>query len=298
VNARCFQAPVLSHVQEEPAQGNRVASFMEPTLGHVVANTVKEACAAPNVEVTTISEVLLPCATADIFPRNRGCHSVAEAVMQLEPGHPLAMLSYASNTSAIALLKHPNLLDRFSGGGGFTIFVPSTKALASAALTMESDPSVIEHVLRGHIIPQRVCSNGALPAGAIPTLATKSVCGALSKLTIARVGTNLQVSNGKGNMALTQATNIQICGGVLHEIDSVLMPCTLAEYRAVGSAAAVPQTAAAGAAPSLPKTPPSNLQGSSLRSESQSKTVGASNGGKHIAPFAAAALAFACASVL
>ena len=120
------------------------------------------------------------------------------------------------NTLATAL-KAAGLIETLKGPGPFTVFAPTDAAFAkipAAALkALLADKKKLTAVLTYHVVP------GAVMAGQVVGL-TEATTVQGSKIAIKVVGGKVMLN---GNTTVT-ATDIKAKNGVIHVIDTVLMP--------------------------------------------------------------------------
>jgi transforming growth factor-beta-induced protein len=121
-----------------------------------------------------------------------------------------------SFTTLVSLVQSAGLADALSGPGPFTVFAPTDEAFAkvpkATLAALAADPAKLRAVLLYHVVP------GAVPSSAItgPT-AAKTLNGA--NLQLRRAGGMVMADNARVVAADVQASN-----GVIHVIDTVLIP--------------------------------------------------------------------------
>jgi len=115
------------------------------------------------------------------------------------------------------------LAETLSGPGPFTVFAPTNAAfaalLAELGVTTEqllADKALLTSVLTYHVVPGRVLA-GDITEGAMPT----TVQGQKFTLSLAG-GPNITDANGRKSNIV--ATNVQAANGVIHVIDTVILP--------------------------------------------------------------------------
>ena len=121
------------------------------------------------------------------------------------------------NTLAAAL-KAAGLVDALKGDGPFTVFAPTDEAFAKLpAGTVENllKPENIDQlkaILTYHVVPGRVFAADVVKLNSAATLN----------------GKKLKINAGKGavnvNKATVTATDIEAANGVIHVIDTVILP--------------------------------------------------------------------------
>ncbi len=114
-----------------------------------------------------------------------------------------------------SLVVKAGLTDTLKGTGPFTVFAPTNAAFAKVpAKTMEDlgkDPARLKAVLTYHVVP------GKVMAADVKNINSKTVNGA--NVALSKAGEFVTVEDGMVQKADVQATN-----GVVHMIDSVLIP--------------------------------------------------------------------------
>jgi uncharacterized surface protein with fasciclin (FAS1) repeats len=113
------------------------------------------------------------------------------------------------------LVAKAGLTDTLKGTGPFTVFAPSDDAFKKVpAKTMDalgSDPAMLAAVLKFHVLP------GAVKAADVKNSKVKTVNGA--DVEVSKAGESVTVED-----ALVQQADIVATNGVVHIIDSVLIP--------------------------------------------------------------------------
>ncbi|CAM3522197.1 MULTISPECIES: fasciclin domain-containing protein [Halomonas] len=134
------------------------------------------------------------------------------------------------HTTLVAAVKAAELVDVLQGEGPFTVFAPTDEAFAALpAGTVDTllQPENIEQlqtVLTYHVVPGNL-NRDALWEEVMEndgTVAFQTVQG--EYLTVVRNGNNLMVMDAQGNGANITVIDVAQSNGVIHVIDSVLMP--------------------------------------------------------------------------
>jgi transforming growth factor-beta-induced protein len=135
-----------------------------------------------------------------------------------KPTQTLAQIA-ANNTNLTnftSLLKKANLTDVLNGPGNFTVFAPDNAAFskvnASTLAAWQNNTTALRNVLFYHVIPKKLLSSDFIGSGALTTVNGLSVPYSVN-------GTKLKVDDATVTKADINATN-----GVIHVIDSVMMP--------------------------------------------------------------------------
>lgn len=120
-----------------------------------------------------------------------------------------------SFNTLVTAVKAAGLVDTLKGPGPFTVFAPTDEAFAKVPKAdldaLLADKEKLTAVLTYHVVPGKVMAADVKPG------MVKTVQG--SDITIAVEGGAVKVDN-----ATVTQTDIQTSNGVIHVIDSVIMP--------------------------------------------------------------------------
>jgi uncharacterized surface protein with fasciclin (FAS1) repeats len=124
----------------------------------------------------------------------------------------------ADHTTLVAAVKAAGLVETLQGAGPFTVFAPTDEAFAKlpagtleALLKPENKPK-LQRILTSHVVAGRI-----MAADVVKTSSAKSVSG--DTLTIASRDGGVTVGGAK-----VVKTDIAATNGVIHVIDSVILP--------------------------------------------------------------------------
>ncbi|WP_233741910.1 fasciclin domain-containing protein [Halpernia frigidisoli] len=134
------------------------------------------------------------------------------------------------HTTLVAAVKAAGLVETLSGKGPFTVFAPTNAAFEKLpAGTVESvlqpeNKATLTSILTYHVIARKISSKdlAAWIAKGKGKYTAKTVQG--EKLTFTASGKNIYVSDMKGNKAKVTIADVNQSNGVIHVIDTVLMP--------------------------------------------------------------------------
>jgi uncharacterized surface protein with fasciclin (FAS1) repeats len=134
------------------------------------------------------------------------------------------------HTTLVAAVKAAGLVETLSGPGPFTVFAPTNKAFAKLpkgtveTLLKPENKQTLTGVLTYHVVPGRISANDlaqwAKRDGGQHKL--KTVAG--EWLTVEAKGNMLTVWDSKGNRSNITIRNVFQSNGVIHVVDSVLLP--------------------------------------------------------------------------
>lgn len=134
------------------------------------------------------------------------------------------------HTTLVAAVKAAGLVDTLSGPGPFTVFAPTNKAFAKLpAGTVESlvqpeNKDKLTAILTYHVVPGTLTAadlKKAVKEGGGKT-ELKTVNGEM--LTVEMKGKNLEVMDAKGDMGRITIPDVMQSNGVIHVIDTVMVP--------------------------------------------------------------------------
>ena len=134
------------------------------------------------------------------------------------------------HTTLVAAVKAAGLADTLSGPGPFTVFAPTNAAFGKLpadtvdTLVMPENKATLTNVLTYHVVPGRLtaASIGAKIKAGKGSARLTTVEG---EPLIARMkGSALMLTDARGNVARVTIPNVLQSNGVIHVIDTVLMP--------------------------------------------------------------------------
>ncbi len=139
--------------------------------------------------------------------------------------------SQASNlTTLVAAVKAAGLAETLSGEGPFTVFAPTNEAFAKLPagtvddLLKPENKDQLAKILTYHVVPAKATSDAAMKmieddGGKHPA---KTVEG--GEITLGMEGESIVVMDASGNTATVTQADVMQSNGVVHVIDTVLMP--------------------------------------------------------------------------
>ncbi|MDX2064022.1 MAG: fasciclin domain-containing protein [Bacteroidia bacterium] len=136
----------------------------------------------------------------------------------------------ADHSTLVAAVKAAGLVETLSGKGPFTVFAPTNAAFAKLpAGTVETllkpeNKAQLTAILTYHVVPGKLLAKDVITAikkgGGSTTVTT--VQG--TTLFVALEGTNVVITDGNGGKATITATNLMAGNGVVHVLDTVVLP--------------------------------------------------------------------------
>lgn len=134
------------------------------------------------------------------------------------------------HTTLVAAVKAAGLVETLKGPGPFTVFAPTNAAFGKLpagtvdTLLMPANKGALTGVLTYHVVPGRMSAQQLMQAvragGGMATLRT--VQG--GTLTARMAGNALTLTDAKGGVSRVTIADVNQSNGVIHVIDTVLMP--------------------------------------------------------------------------
>ncbi len=139
-------------------------------------------------------------------------------------------LNSDDHTTLVAAVKAAGLAETLQGPGPFTVFAPTNEAFAKLpagtvdTLLMAENKATLTKVLTYHVVAGKMDSNDI--AKAIKSGMGKAELNTVSggKLWASMKGKDLILTDEKGGMAKVTIANVYQSNGVIHVIDTVLLP--------------------------------------------------------------------------
>jgi uncharacterized surface protein with fasciclin (FAS1) repeats len=136
----------------------------------------------------------------------------------------------SDHTTLVAAVKAAGLVETLEGKGPFTVFAPTNEAFDKLpagtvdTLVKPENKGKLTAILTYHVVPGKI-SAGALAAdikkgGGQATL--KTVNG--ETLTASKEGDTISLTDASGNTAKVTIADVNQSNGVIHVIDTVLLP--------------------------------------------------------------------------
>ncbi len=135
------------------------------------------------------------------------------------------------HTTLVAAVKAAGLVDTLEGAGPFTVFAPTNEAFAKLPagtvdnlLKPENKPTLVK-VLTYHVVPGRMTAVALMKAvkDGEGEAHLKTVAG--EDLIVKEAGPGkLTVTDSKGDVAMVTIADVLQSNGVIHVVDTVLLP--------------------------------------------------------------------------
>ena len=134
------------------------------------------------------------------------------------------------HTTLVTAVKAAGLVETLSGPGPFTVFAPTNAAFAKLpkgtveTLVKPESKAALTSILTYHVVAGKLDAKAiaaAIKAGKGKAMLT-TVNGA--KLTGSMMGKKLMLVDAKGGMSMVSIADVTQSNGVIHVVDTVLMP--------------------------------------------------------------------------
>jgi len=186
---------------------NNLASYVTKNSSGVSVNGAKVTSADIKAENGAIIHII----DAVLIPETRN-------IVQIAQSNP--NLSFLVEAVVRANEGSTKVIDILSSAGPFTVFAPTNDAFKAAGFATEAavraaDPVFLAGILTYHVIPARVYSTN---------LTTGNVGTAQAGLLAINASSATVKGNSNNNPSKIMTVNIPASNGVIHVIDSVLLP--------------------------------------------------------------------------
>lgn len=134
------------------------------------------------------------------------------------------------HTTLVAAVKAAGLVDTLKGKGPFTVFAPTNEAFAALpagtvdTLLMPENKEMLAKILKYHVVAGKMDSKAIMKAikKGNGKAMLKTVSG--GTLTASMNGNDLILTDEKGGMSKVTIADVRQSNGVIHVVDTVLMP--------------------------------------------------------------------------
>jgi uncharacterized surface protein with fasciclin (FAS1) repeats len=195
----------------------------------MVSKKLFSAVLATLVVLSIVGPTVVFAQTGNVVTTNATVNATKTATAKATQTLAQTIANNTTLTNFTGLLKKANLTNLLNGPGNYTVFAPDDAAFSkvdtSKLARWQNNTTELQNVLYYHIVPTKLLSNNLTGSGTLSTVNGYS-------LPYSVTGTALKVDNATVTKADINATN-----GVIHVIDSVMLPPTAT---ATASATAAP----------------------------------------------------------
>jgi uncharacterized surface protein with fasciclin (FAS1) repeats len=129
------------------------------------------------------------------------------------------------HTTLVAAVKAAGLVDTLEGKGPFTVFAPTNMAFGKLpagtvdTLVKPENKPTLTKILTYHVVPGRLDAAALTDGKKLKTVEGE-------ELTVKRSGDTVMIVDAKGGSSTVTISNVHQSNGVIHVVDTVLMPAT------------------------------------------------------------------------
>jgi uncharacterized surface protein with fasciclin (FAS1) repeats len=127
------------------------------------------------------------------------------------------------HTTLVAAVKAAGLVDTLEGKGPFTVFAPTNAAFAKLpagtvdTLVKPENKATLTRILTYHVVPGKLEASDLTDGKTLKTVEGE-------ELTVRRSGDTVMIIDSKGGSSTVTIPNVNQSNGVIHVVDTVLMP--------------------------------------------------------------------------
>lgn len=129
------------------------------------------------------------------------------------------------HTTLVAAVKAAGLVDTLSGAGPFTVFAPTNAAFGKlpkgtvATLVKPENKATLTKILTYHVVPGRLEAADLTDGKQLTTVEGET-------LTVKNAGGRISIVDAKGDSSRVTIPNVNQSNGVIHVVNTVLMPAS------------------------------------------------------------------------
>lgn len=129
------------------------------------------------------------------------------------------------HTTLVAAVKAAGLVDTLEGKGPFTVFAPTNEAFNKLpagtvdTLVKPENKAKLTKILTYHVVPGKLEASDLTDGKKLKTVEGE-------ELTVKKSGSDVMIVDAKGGSAKVTIPNVNQSNGVIHVIDTVLMPAS------------------------------------------------------------------------
>lgn len=129
------------------------------------------------------------------------------------------------HTTLVVAVKAAGLVDTLAGKGPFTVFAPTNAAFGKLpsgtvdTLVKPENKATLSKILTYHVVPERLAAADLTDGRKLKTVEGE-------ELTVKLDGSKVWLLDAKGGKAAVTIPDVAQSNGVIHVVDTVLMPAT------------------------------------------------------------------------
>lgn len=127
------------------------------------------------------------------------------------------------HTTLVAAVKAAGLVDTLSGKGPFTVFAPTNAAFSKLpagtveTLVKPENKATLTKILTYHVVPGKMNASDLADGKKLKTVEGE-------ELTVKNAGGKVTLTDAKGDTSTVTIADVNQSNGVIHVVDTVLMP--------------------------------------------------------------------------
>jgi uncharacterized surface protein with fasciclin (FAS1) repeats len=129
------------------------------------------------------------------------------------------------HTTLVAAVKAAGLVETLEGKGPFTVFAPTNAAFGKLpagtvdSLVKPENKATLTKILTYHVVPGRLEASDLTDGKMLKTAEGE-------ELTVKKDGGKIWIVDAKGGTSMVTISNVHQSNGVIHVVDTVLMPAS------------------------------------------------------------------------
>lgn len=187
-----------------------------------------------NLAMAGVAAVALAFSMGNFYPANAQMKEqttmVGGAAMYPSKNIVENAINSKDHTTLVAAVKAADLVDTLQSAGPFTVFAPTNDAFTKLpagtvdTLLKPENKTTLTNVLTYHVVAGRLTAKDLMEKvkEGNGKAVLKTVEG--EDLAVTQDGNNLTVTDAKGDRAMVTIANVMQSNGVIHVIDTVLLP--------------------------------------------------------------------------
>ena len=132
-------------------------------------------------------------------------------------------MNSADHTTLVAAVQAAGLAETLSGPGPFTVFAPTNNAFGKLpagtveSLVQPAQKAALTKILTYHVVPGKLSAADLSNGRTLTTVQGE-------RLTVVKRGNMVHLRDAKGGEAMVTIADVNQRNGVIHVVDTVLMP--------------------------------------------------------------------------
>src|SRR6476646_11291274 len=134
-------------------------------------------------------------------------------------------MNSADHTTLVAAVKAADLVDTLNSKGPFTVFAPTNAAFAKLpagtvdTLVKPENKATLTKILTYHVVAGKLEASSLTDGKKLKTVEGE-------ELTVKKSGDKVMIVDAKGGSSTVTIANVNQSNGVIHVVDTVLMPAS------------------------------------------------------------------------